>query len=146
MGSAGGSPGAKPPTRMGVLRKILLVDRDEYWGPAMRLALEETGYYLNWVKDPGEGRRRVLERVYDLALLSDSVGQPAVASLLEAVARLAKPPAALVLAGERERKGRDPWPAVPCLSILRRPCRVEEVVDAVRTLVGSPWSDRRRGA
>lgn len=141
MSTAGGSPGAKPPTRAGVLRKILVVDRDEYWGPSMSLALEETGYYLNRVKDPGEGRRRVLERAYDLVVLSDSLGDPAVASILAAAARLAKPPAAVVLGGTGSLEGR-----LGRLRVLRRPCRVDEVVDAVRALVGPPWTDRRRGA
>jgi DNA-binding response OmpR family regulator len=146
MSTAGGSLGAKPPTRAGILRKILIVDRDEYWGPAMSLALEEIGYYLNRVKDAGEGRRRAFERVYDLVVLSDSLGEPAIASILEALDRHARPPSVIVVAGAGEMKGRERYAEVPSLSILRRPCRVEDVVDAARALIGAPWSDRRRGA
>lgn len=146
MSMAGGSSGAKPPTRAGILRKILLVDRDEYWGPAMSLALEEAGYYLNWVKDPAEGRRRAFERVYELVVLSDSLGELATESMLEALEHHSRPPAVIVVAGAGKLRGREPFESVPSLLILRRPCRVEDVVDAARSLVGVPWNDRRRGA
>ena len=49
-------------SRYGRIRKILVLDRDAFWGPAIRVALEETGYYLNLVADPREGCRRVLAR------------------------------------------------------------------------------------
>jgi len=128
------------------LRKILIVDRDEFWGPSMSLALEESGYYLNRVADPAEGRRRAFERVYDLVVLSGSLGEPAIASMIGALARLTRPPAVLVVAREEELRGRGALALVPCLSFLRRPCRTEEVVDAARALIGAPWTDRRRGA
>jgi DNA-binding response OmpR family regulator len=143
MSYAGGSPGAKPPTRTGILRKILVIDRDEYWGPAVSLALEEIGYYLNWVKEPGEGRRRAFERVYDLVILSDSLGEPAVHSILEALSGHLRRPSVIVMTGAEATKGREPSCGGARCSILRRPCKVEDVVDAVRSLVGVPWSDRR---
>ena len=146
MSHAGGSPGAKPPTRAGILRKILIIDRDEFWGSSMSLALEETGYYLNWLREPGEGRRRVLERVYDLVVVSDSLGEPAVASILEAAARLARPPAVVLVAAPETMKGPRLPATLPRLSIVRRPCRVEEVVDGAWKLIGAPWTDRLRGA
>ncbi len=134
MSSAGGSP-----TRTENPKRVLIVDRDEFWGPSMSLALEETGYYLNWVTDPGEGRRRLVERVYDLLVLSDSLGEPAVESILATVARGARLPAVLLLT-------RRETPARPGLSVLRRPCDVNEVVDEARRLVGTPGGDRRKGA
>ena len=126
-------------TRAETPKKVLIVDRDKFWGPSMNLALEETGYYLNWVTDPSEGRRRVIERVYDLVVLSDSLGQPAIASILATVARSPRPPAVLLLAnGER--------PAQPGLSVVRRPCNVNDVVDEARRLVGTPGGNQRKGA
>jgi len=136
----------RPPSRFARLRKILVVDKDEYWGPAIRLALEETGYYLNHVTEPREGCRRVLERAYDLIVVSASVGQGALQAILELVARRVTPPHVIVLAGADELKMQTDVPGVPCLSILRRPCAVEDVVDLVRTLVGAPWTDHRKGA
>lgn len=136
----------RPPTRFARLRKILVVDKDEYWGPAIRLALEETGYYLNHVADPREGCRRVMERAYDLVVLSASVGQGALQAILELVARRVSPPGVIVLAGVDELTLQKDVQGVPCLSVLRRPCAVEDVVDAVRALVGAPWTDHRKGA
>lgn len=136
----------RPPTRFARLRKILVVDRDEFWGPSIRLALEDTGYYLNLVAEPREGCRRVLERAYDLVIVSASVGQGALRAILELVARRVSPPGVIVLAGADElRIPKDP-PGIPALSVLRRPCAVEDVVDAVRALIGAPWTDHRKGA
>ena len=139
-------PDHRPPTRFARLRKILVVDKDEFWGPSIRLALEETGYYLNLVAEPREGCRRVLERAYDLVIVSASVGQGALQAILELLARRVTPPSVIVLAGADELRMQKDHPGVPVLSILRRPCAVEDVVDAVRALVGAPWTDHRKGA
>lgn len=135
----------RAPTRFARLRKILVLDKDEFWGPSIRLALEESGYYLNLVAEPREGCRRVLERAYDLVIISASVGQGALQAILELLARRVTPPGVIVLAGADELRMTD-HPGVPGLSILRRPCAVEDVVDAVRALVGAPWTDHRKGA
>jgi DNA-binding response OmpR family regulator len=140
------TPDHRPPTRFARLRKILVVDRDEFWGPSIRLALEEAGYYLNLVAEPREGCRRVLERAYDLVIVSASVGQGALQAILELVARRVTPPSVIVLAGADELRMQKDYPGVPVLSLLRRPCAVEDVVDAVRALVGVPWTDHRKGA
>jgi len=139
-------PDSRPATRQVRLRKILVVDRDAFWGPAIRLALEESGYYLNLVADPQEGGRRALERAYDLVLVSASVGQAALQAILETLSRRVKPPSVIVLAGADELRMQKDCQGVPCLSILRRPCAIEDVVDAVRALIGVPWSDHRKGA
>ncbi|HLY11450.1 MAG TPA: hypothetical protein VKW04_19255 [Planctomycetota bacterium] len=139
-------PEYRPPTRFARLRKILIVDRDAFWGPSIRLALEEAGYYLNLVADPREGCRRVLERAYDMVIVSASVGQGALQAILELLARRVTPPSVIVLAGSDELRMQKDSPGVPVLSILRRPCAVEDVVDAVRTLVGAPWTDHLKGA
>ena len=136
----------RPPTRFARLRKILIVDKDEFWGPSIRLALEESGYYLNLVAEPREGCRRVLERAYDLVIVSASVGQGAIQAILELLARRVTPPGVIVLAGADELRMQTDHPGVPVLSVLRRPCAVEDVVDAVRALVGAPWTDHRKGA
>jgi DNA-binding response OmpR family regulator len=135
-----------PPTRFARLRKILIVDQDEFWGPAIRLALEETGYYLNLVADPVEGCRRVQERAYDLVIVSASVGQAPLQAILELLARRVTPPGVIVLAGADELRMQKDHAGVPVLSVLRRPCAVEDVVDAARAMVGAPWTDHRKGA
>lgn len=139
-------PENRPPTRFARLRKVLILDRDAYWGPSIRLALEESGYYLNLVAEPREGCRRVMERAYDLVILSASLGQGALQAILELLARRVTPPAVIVLAGADELQLRKDGPDVPAHSVLRRPCAVEDVVDAVRALVGAPWTDHRKGA
>ncbi|HZE98491.1 MAG TPA: hypothetical protein VE981_15775 [Planctomycetota bacterium] len=135
-----------PPSGFTRLRKILVVDRDQFWGPAIRLALEEAGYYPNLVAEPREGCRRVLERAYDLVIVSASLGQGALQAILELVARRVTPPSVIVLAGVDELRMQKDFQGVPCLSILRRPCAVEDVVDAARALVGAPWTDHKKGA
>ena len=146
MTAEGKHPDQGSPTRIGRIRKVLVVDRDAFWGPAIRLALEETGYYLNLVADPREGCRRVLERAYDLVIVSASLGQGALQAILELVARRVTPPGVIVLAGADEFRMQKDCPGVPYFSILRRPCAVEDVVDAARKLVGAPWTDHRKGA
>ena len=137
---------SRTPTRCVRLRKVLVVDRDPFWGPAIRLALEESGYYLNLVTDAQEGGRRVMERAYDLVIVSASLGQAALQGILETFARRVTPPSVIVLAGADELRMQKDCQGVPCLSILRRPCAIEDVVDAARALVGVPWSDHRQGA
>ena len=136
----------RAPTGFTRLRKILVLDKDEFWGPSIKLALEESGYYLNLVAEPREGCRRVLERAYDLVIISASVGQGALQAILELLARRVSPPGVIVLAGAEELRMQADHPGVPLLSVLHRPCAVEDVVDAVRALVGAPWTDHRKGA
>jgi len=136
----------RPPTRCVRLRKVLVIDRDAFWGPAITLALEETGYYLNLVADAREGCRRAMERAYDLVIISASMGQEALVGILESLSRRISPPCVIVLAGADELRIEKDQRGVPCLSILRRPCAVEDVVDAARALVGVPWSDPWKGA
>ena len=125
---------------------VLIVDPDSFWGPAIKLALEEIGYYLNLVTDPAEGCRRSQERAYDLVIASASLGQSALNGILETLARRVSPPCVIVLAGAEELRMRKDLEGVPCLTVLRRPCAVEDVVDATRALVGEPWTDHRKGA
>jgi DNA-binding response OmpR family regulator len=139
-------PDPNSSSRYGRLRKILVLDRDPFWGPAIRVALEETGYYLNLVADPREGCRRVLERAYDLVIVSSSLGQGAIQAILELSARRVTPPGVIVLAGADELRVVKDYPGVPSITVLRRPCAVEEVVDAARMIVGAPWTDHRKGA
>lgn len=136
----------RSPTRVVRVRKVLVVDRDPFWGPAIRLALEEAGYYLNLVTDAREGCRRGLERAYDLVVVSASMGQGALLAILETLAKRANPPGVIVLAGADELRMQKDFQGVPCLSVLRRPCAIEDVVDAAKALVGAPWTDHRKGA
>jgi DNA-binding response OmpR family regulator len=128
------------------MRKVLVIDRDRFWGPAIRSALEEMGYYLNLVADPQEGCRRSMERAYDLVIVSASVGQAALQALLETLSHRASPPAAIVLTVGDGTPLKKAWAGLPGLSVLRRPFAIEDVVDAARALVGVPWSDHRQGA
>jgi len=146
MADPGHSLEDRPSTRHVRVKKILIVDRDEYWGPAMRLALQECGYYLNLVRDSVEGRRRAFERLYDLVVLSASMGEVTVRTILGELGRHGTPPPVIVVAGAEEIKDRAALQAVPCVSMVRRPCPVEEVVDAARALIGEPWEDRFTGA
>ncbi|MFN3485533.1 MAG: hypothetical protein ACK44W_08635 [Planctomycetota bacterium] len=136
----------RPPTRRVRLRRILIVEPDEAWGSAMRLALEERGYYLNLVRDPAEGCRRTRERRYDLVIASAGWGQIALREILEEAARTPSPPPALILAEDGQLHDREALGVVPCLSILRRPCAVQDVVEAARALAGDPWEEDRRRA
>lgn len=135
----------RKPSRFARIRKILVIDQDAAGGTAIRLALEETGYYLNHVAEPREGCRRVMERAYDLIVVSASVGPGALHAILELVARRVTPPPVIVLAGPDELKLPKEVQGVP-VSILHRPCAVTEVVDSVRALVGAPWTDHMKGA
>jgi DNA-binding response OmpR family regulator len=143
MAAASYDSDSRTPTRCVRLLKVLVVDRDAAEGFAIRLALEEAGYYLNIVTDLREACRRVQERTYDLVILSAAVGLPAVQGILETMACRVSPPAVIVLAGSDEAGMEQVCDDVPCLSILRRPCAIEDVVDAARALVGVPWSDHR---
>ena len=136
----------RSPTRCVRLRKVLVIDRDAFWGPAIQAALEETGYYLNLVTDAREGCRRAMERAYDLVIVSASMGMGALVGILESLSHRISPPCVIVLAGADEVRIEKDQLGVPCLSILRPPFAVEDVVDTARTLVGVPWSDHRKGA
>jgi DNA-binding response OmpR family regulator len=136
----------RPPSRGVRLRKVLVVDRDAFWGPAIHHALEESGYYLNSVADAQEGQRRSMERAYDLVIVSESIGQAALQGILETLSRRARPAAAIVLTGEHLVPLVKGWAGVPRLRVLRRPFAIEDVVDAARALVGVPWSEHRQGA
>jgi len=139
-------PGSRPPTRCVRLRKVLVIDRDAFWGPAIQAALEETGYYLNLVADAREGCRRAMERAYDLVIVSASMGKGALVGIVESLSHRINPPCVLLLAGADELRMEKDQMGVSCLSILRPPFAVEDVVDAARALVGVPWSDHRKGA
>ena len=134
------APEGRTPTRLVRMRKILVIDRDPAWGPAIRLALEESGYYLNLVTDPSEGFRREMERAYDLVVVSSSVGAAGVRSVVDGRLRRSNPPAALVLADAAAA------PAEKRLIVLRRGCDLKEIVDAAQTLIGVPWTDHKKGA
>ena len=146
MAAASYDSDSRTPTRCVRLLKVLVVDRDATEGFAIRLALEEAGYYLNIVTDVHEAGRRVQERTYDLVIVSATVGMPAVQGILDTLACRVSPPAVIVLAGAEEAGMEQVCDGVPCLSILRRPCAIDEVVDTARALVGVPWSDHREGA
>jgi len=137
---------SRTPTRCVRLLKVLVVDKDTVYGPAIRLALEEAGYYLNLVTDVHEGCRRVQERAYDLVIVSTSVGTAAVEGILDILSQRVSPPGLIVLADPGELRTGGDGHGVPCLSILRRPCAIDEVIDTARALVGVPWSDHREGA
>ncbi len=141
MSVAGRSFGSGPSTRHVRLKKVLVVDRDPFWGHAVRTALEQSGFYLNLVAEPSEGRRRAFERTYDLVILSDSLGEGAIQAVVDEMAQRPSSPPVLIVAREgRLRRGPE-GDGVPVFSILRRPCTIEEVVDAARALAGSPWEE-----
>ncbi|RPH49691.1 MAG: DNA-binding response regulator [Planctomycetota bacterium] len=138
--------GSRTPTRCVRLLKVLVVDKDTVYGPTIRLALEEAGYYLNLVTDVHEGCRRVQERAYDLVIVSASVGTAALEGILDILSQRVSPPGVIVLADPDELRMDGESHGVPCLSILRHHCAITDVVDTARALVGVPWSDHREGA
>jgi DNA-binding response OmpR family regulator len=136
MSVSGHSLGERPSTRHVRLKKVLVVERDPFWGQAIQTALEQCGYYLNRVSEPWEGRRRAFERAYDLVILGDSLGDGAIHAILEEMMRRPEMPPVLVVGAMKRKPEAD---AAPVLSMLRRPCTIEDVVDAARALAGSPW-------
>ena len=141
MSVAGRSLGGSPSTRHVRLKKVLVVDPDPFWGQAMRAALEQCGFYLNLVAQPAEGRRRAFERTYHLVVLSDSLGEGAIQAIVDEMAQRRSAPPVLIVARQGcLRKGPES-DGVPVFSILRRPCTIEDVVDAARALAGSPWEE-----
>ncbi len=136
MSVTGHSLGERPSTRHVRLKKVLVVDRDPFWGQAIQAALEQSGYYLNRVSEPWEGRRRAFERAYDLVVPCDSLGEGAIHAIMDELTRRRESPPVLVV-GSAGRKVE----GVPVFSILQRPCTIEEVVDAVRALAGAPWDE-----
>lgn len=146
MSVAGRSFGGSPSTRHVRLKKVLVVDRDPFWGQAIRSALEQSGFYLNLVAQPAEGRRRAFERAFDLVVLSDSLGEGVIQAIVDEIGQRRSPPPVLIVArAGRLRRGPE-TEGVPVFSILRRPCTIEDVVDAARALAGPPWEEPPRGA
>lgn len=147
MSVAGRSIGGSPSTRHVRLKKVLVVDRDPFWGQVLRSALEQSGFYLNLVAQPSEGRRRAFERVYDLVVLSDSLGEGVIQAIVDEMGQRPSTPPVLIVAREGCLKKGPETDGVPVFSILRRPCTIEDVVDAARALAGSPWREPpQRGA
>ena len=136
----------QPPTRCVRLRKVLVITGDAFWGPAIRAALEETGYYLNLVTDAQEGCRRALERAYELVILSGSIGQEALKVILDKLSKRLRPPSVILLDGADKLRMQTGAEDVAKLSILRRPFSIEDVVDATRAQIGVPWTDHLKGA
>jgi DNA-binding response OmpR family regulator len=146
MSVAGRSIGHGPSTRHVRLKRVLVVDKDPFWGQALRSALEQSGYYLNLVVEPAEGRRRAFERTYDLVVLSDSLGEGVIQAIVDEIGQRRSAPPVLIVARVDCLRRRPETAGVPIFSILRRPCAIENVVDAARALAGSPWEEPPRGA
>lgn len=136
----------RPSTRRVRLKKILLVDDDPVRGPEIRRALEEAGYYLNHVESPAEARRREAERLYDLVVVSASLGEGVVGVLVDELGRRESPPPVLVLAGPEGLRRRAELDGVTCLMVLRAPFSPAETADAARALAGPPWEEPGRRA
>lgn len=135
-----------PSTRRVRLKKILLVESEAAEAEPVVDALEALGYYLNRVHSAAEGRRRAAERLYDLVILSVGLGEAVLPVIVDELAGRPAPPPVLVLAGEDGLKRRADIDGVTCVMVLRAPFMAGEAVEAVRTLIGGPWEERRPSA
>jgi DNA-binding response OmpR family regulator len=135
--------GGPPSTRKIRVRKILLVDPDLDRASGVADALEALGYYLNRVTVAAEGRRRAAERVYDLVVLGADLGEGVLPVIVDELGGRASPPPVLVLAGPDGLKRRADLDGVTCVMVLRGPISPGDAVEAVRTLIGGPWEERK---
>lgn len=136
--------GGPPSTRKIRVKKILMVDPDPARGSDVADALESLGYYLNRVAVAAEGRRRVAERVYDLVVLGADLGEAVLPVIVDELTGRPSPPPVLVLAGPDGLKRRADLDGVTCVMVLRGPISPGDAVEAVRTLIGGPWEERRK--
>ena len=136
--------GGPPSTRKIRVKKILLVDPDLARGNDVADALDSLGYYLNRVTVAAEGRRRVAERVYDLVVLGADLGEAVLPVIVDELTGRPSPPPVLVLAGPDGLKRRADLDGVTCVMVLRGPISSGDAVEAVRTLIGGPWEERRK--
>ncbi len=132
-----------PASRFVRLKKVLVVERDRAFGPPMRDAIEQSGYYPNLVTDPLEARRRVHERRYDLVVISSTIGREALSGILEMMMRHGFSPLVLLVMDRDSEVSSEEMKGFPGLSVVRHPCSSEDVAEAVRALLGSPWPDDR---
>lgn len=136
----------RPPTRHYRIKKVLVVDRDAVWASQMRDALQECGYYLNQITDVREARRRVFERVYDLVVLSTSLGRSHLEEIFREMGKHADPPQVLLLAAPGDACTYEDPSLVPSVTLLRYPVDLDDVIYVSKALLGSPWEDGKLGA
>lgn len=127
-------------------KEILVADRDEPWAQAVSEALASRGYRSSSAGSADAVRWKIRGRSYDLVVVGSSLGDWALKGLMkEFVAQRALPLFVLVVAPPQEGGGQAAR-FVPADRVLRRPCRVDEVVEAVRSLLGLPLSGAISGA
>lgn len=128
-----------PSTRHARLKRLLVVDQDEEWAEPLRDALAEAGYRLSLAAGAHEAIRQLLDHTPDLVVVSTLVGDRALDTLLSEFQSCATPPPVLLVAGLRGERRWEAWRTLPCVSIIRQPFRMGDVVEAARALVGDPW-------
>lgn len=123
------------------VREILVADRDEPWCMAVSEALAARGYRCARALGAEAARWEVRQTAFDLVVLSTSLGDWAIKGLMsDFVAARSLPLLVVVVAPPHEGPSRAPG-FVPADRVLRRPCRVDDIVDAVRSLLGKPLSE-----
>ena len=136
----------RPPTRHYRIKKVLVADRDAVWADQMRDALQGCGYYMNQITRADEVGRRVYERVYDLVVLSTSLGRKNLDKIFREMGKHADPPQVMLLAAPGDACTYEDPSRVPSVTILRYPVDLEDVIYVSKALLGSPWEDGRIGS
>jgi DNA-binding response OmpR family regulator len=136
-------PHERPETRHVRFKKILVVDRDGDWGLPVRETLAASPYLTRHVADIGEGACSIGRSEPDLVVISSLVGDHSLQMLLRELESLATPPPVLLLAYLHGESRWSPWRSLPCISILRTPFTMHDVLEGVRALIGEPWEDSK---
>jgi DNA-binding NtrC family response regulator len=135
-----------PTTRRVRLRRVLVVDPDAPWAEAVGGALALRGFVPVRLPDAEQARWRIREGPFDLALVSTAVAPPALELLLRDLrTRVPNAPVVLMVAADQDRGG-EAWQFLRVARTVRRPCRVQDVADAIWAILGKPGADAHAGA
>ena len=77
-------------------------------------------------------------------VLGADLGEAVLPVIVDELGGRASPPPVLVLAGPEGLKRRADLDGVTCVMVLRGPISPGDAVEAVRTLIGGPWEERRK--
>jgi DNA-binding response OmpR family regulator len=141
----GNYPQDGPATRHVRFKQVLLVDRDEELGSSIRQAISASPYLSRIATDIGNAVCSISRDEVDLVVVSSLVGDRSLHVLLRELEALPTPPPVLLLAYLHGESRWTAWRSLPLVSIVRTPFAPEDVLDAVRALIGKPWEERDAG-
>lgn len=131
-----------PPVRIPGPPAILVIDPDRPWSEAVCGALRERGFAPAPAATPAEAQWRLHERRYELLILSSSIGDIALESLMADLHGHGVPPPVLLIEDHRDGGASEAWRFLRAARTLRRPCRVRDVIDAASSLVKRAGTER----